>query len=163
MSKDIFVLWFYAQICAIIATIIYIAIRYLRKKWFVFSSDVLIECKLKRWISKYDTVISISFNVMLAFVCTVVFFHSVIPAIHDIPYVLNNEFVFLEGVVTNNSQPGSKGKMEKHNLFIYEEDSGEVLNLQIYGRSEIKSGTIVCVEYLPNSKEGILLSRYTSD
>lgn len=159
MSKEVFLINFYCKNGFVLLVCIYIIFRFIRKKWFVFTFSGMLECKAKKWLIKHKKIISLSFNTLLILTMGIACWYKIVPAIRDIPHAINNEFVYFEGEVTKDSYIGSKNKMEQHNLYILDKNTSNIVYLQIYGRSEIRKGTIVKVAYLPYSLEGTLLSR----
>lgn len=157
MTKEHFLLIFYGQHSIILGILIWLCIHYCRKGFFRFSFEKMIDCKGKRILEKKKHFLEMSVNLLLLLMIPFVFFRVLLPAAKDLPYALKDQFVFFEGVVEEGSNIHSENKWEDYNLSIKDEQ-GATIKVVLYGKNGVDTGDLISAEYLPHSKEGILLS-----
>lgn len=78
----------------------------------------------------------------------------IVPEYMDLPYYYNNEFCYMEGVSQSHSDRSVRGP---HHVTIKNEESGEEIRVHFGYTGTIERGDRLKVEYLPNSKQAILL------
>lgn len=161
MTKEHFLLIFYGQRIFLLGILIWLCIHYCRKGFFRFSFEKMIDCKGKQLLEKKKHILEVSVNLMILLVIPFLLFRVLLPAAVDFPYALKNQFVFFEGVVEKGSNVHSKNKLESYNLSI-RNVQGNVIEVVLYGKNGVTTGDKISAEYLPHSKEGILLSCHKS-
>lgn len=161
MTKEQFLLIFYGQRSIILGILIWLCIHYCRKGFFRFSFEKMIDCKGKQILEKKKHFLEMSVNILLLLMIPFVFFRVLLPAAKDLPYALKDQFIFFEGAAEEGSNIHSENKWEDYSISI-KDAQGAVIRVVLYGKNGVDTGDFISAEYLPHSREGILLSRQRS-
>lgn len=156
MQIEDFKLIFIGKHIILVLIILFVIIRYIRFGMIKIDVNKMLECKLKKFILANNFIINVIFNAGVIIVIVDAFVISVVPAVKDFPALLQNELIQYEGEVAEGSPVESKNKIELYNIVI--ECNGEDIDLHVYGKNGIRSGDYVSVQYLPHTKEGIIVS-----
>lgn len=76
----------------------------------------------------------------------------------DIPYIINEEYFYLEGYTVSDSHGGASLSYEKRSIFIKDETTGEISEVIVFSEY-IDENEYIKVEFLPNTKYGAIISR----
>ncbi len=84
------------------------------------------------------------------------FYFGVIPEICDIPNIINKNIYTVEGVAQGYHEPTRLKRISTH---ILDDETQEDVYVTFYYEKVIKNGDRLVVQYLPNSKFGVLIER----
>lgn len=88
-------------------------------------------------------------------ICIFYFFYFSVPAIKDIPFIIDNNYMCIEGYASSNDT--TKGDLEYLRTFIIKNDKEEARVKAHTGFVYI--GDYMKVNYLPNSHYGTVIER----
>lgn len=81
---------------------------------------------------------------------------GVIPAMKDIPNLIQKNFYTIEGIAQKDCKPPKFNRMSVH---IMDEETKEVLYVTFFYGDPIDKGDRLTVQYLPNLKFGVLIEK----
>lgn len=162
MTKEQFLFIFYGKHIIIFGILLWLCIHYCRKGFFRFSFEKMIDCKGKRILEKKKHFLEMSVNTLILLMIPFLFFRALLPAAADIPYALKDQLISFEGGVEEGSNVHSEDRWEDYNISV-QNPKGTTVKLILHGKNGIATGDVISAEYLPHSKEGILLSRKKAD
>ena len=84
------------------------------------------------------------------------FYFGVIPEICDIPNKINKNIYTVEGIAQGYHEPT---RLERISTHILDDETQEDVYVTFYYEKVIKDGDRLVVQYLPNSKFGVLIER----
>ena len=84
------------------------------------------------------------------------FYFGVIPEICDIPNIINKNIYTVEGIAQGYHEPTRLKRISTH---ILDDETQEDVYVTFYYEKVIKDGDRLAVQYLPNSKFGVLIER----
>ncbi len=123
-----------------VALVIYL-VRVIRKKPLARSLD-----------RKEDIICKLIIGCILAYT----FYFGVFPQTRDIPNIINKNIYTVEGVAQGYNEPTRSKKISVH---ILDDETQEDVYVTFYYEKVIKDGDRLVVQYLPNSKFGVLIER----
>lgn len=152
-----FLIIFYGKIAVVYAGVIYLLRHYIRKGYLSINPDKMIDCKLKKFFENNIKFINVILNIIVISTMLIVVCGPGCQAIKDIPYVIEKDWITISGIVKEGSNIKSSNKYEEYSVIIQDAVTKDIIKLQLHGKNGIHTGDTIIAEYLPNSKEGILL------
>lgn len=157
MTRAVFLIKYYSEAILILIVAICIIVLYIRKGWIKVKGILIVECKLKELLDKHWVLISVLANAIIIETLLWIVYAWVFIFVRDIPYAYKGEFIYVEGIVTKSPNIDSTNITELYNITVREFETGEEVNVELYGKNGIYVGDIIKGEYLPYSRQGILL------
>lgn len=119
----------------------------------------------QEFVQKYEGIMNIIIKIVVGCIFIPSFIFTVVPAIMDIPYVIQNQYVTVSGIALNgyesnqsNARVSTKDRVQKRKIELQRNDTGEKINIYVYSRGIVK-GEGLTINYLPNSGYGTLMRR----
>lgn len=156
MNWNLFLFLFYGKVFIVYITVGYLLVRYLRKGFFRFNPDCMIQCPLREALRKHKKTVDFFTNFIVIFLMILVSFSFGLPALRDIPVVANKKEIIMEGVVVKGSNIESSNKLECYDVIV-EEENGTLHDLALYWKNGIHKDDVIKVKYLPHSQTGIVI------
>lgn len=138
----------------LICMIIYLKVLLGKKriiKWEEASFD------FKKTIKKNEKKINSTIKIIIGISLLFVIFWLFIPAILDIPNVVQQDYCLVSGKVESWNY-SREDELEERVVSIVDGQTGEEVFVNVYGKG-IRKGTYMKVLYLPHSKYGTILER----
>lgn len=157
MDRTMFLIIFYGKIAVVYMGAIYLLMHYICKGYLSINPDKLIDCKIKKFLKSNIKIINVILNIIVISAMLFAVCGPGYHAIKDIPYVIKKDWIMISGTVKKGSNIDSSNKYEEYSVIIQEAVTKDIIKLQLHGKNGIHTGDTIIAEYLPNSKEGILL------
>lgn len=139
-----------------IALLVYI-IYFIKKRQFIFALFLKKEIVTEKYKGKNDLIFLRSGQIIL-FVIAIIVVLYLSRIILDIPYIINKEYIYLEGYAVSDSHGGASLSYEKRSVFIKDETTDEISEVIVFSEY-IDENEYIEVEFLPNTKYGAIISR----
>lgn len=120
-------------------------------KWERMASD------FKESVKKHEKAINIAVKSVFGICIAFMWLETVIPAIKDFPYVLQEDYLQAEGAVTVWDFSDGE-KQEVRGVGILDENTKQEVFVTVYSRG-IHEGEHLKIMYLPNSKYGTIIEK----
>lgn len=156
MNWNLFLFLFYGKVFIVYITVGYLLVRYLRKGFFRFNPDCMIQCPLREALRKHKKTVDFFTNLIVIFLMIFVSFSFGLPALRDIPVAANKKEIIMEGVVVKGSNIESSNKLECYDVIV-EEENGTLHDLALYWKNGIHKDDVIKAKYLPHSQTGIVI------
>ena len=120
--------------------------------WMVFQVFDKKEPLLKSFDGVEDIVLKLLAGGILIYLCVA----AVIPAIQDIPNIIQKNIYTIEGIAQKDCKPP---KLNRMSVPVVDEETQEVVYVTFFYGNTIDKGDRLTVQYLPNLKFGVLIER----
>ena len=74
----------------------------------------------------------------------------------DMPYIINKQYSYAEGYVTEQSHGGADISSERRSVFLYDKVKDDEIEITVFSRY-IDKNTYLKVQYLPHTKYGAIV------
>lgn len=112
---------------------------------------------VKLWLEKHRKRINGILNI-LAVVIVIFAGKYVLLFVLDIPYIIENDYCIVEGVVTGNATGKSTASWEQRDIGVLDSLTGEEVKVHVF-YERIEEGTYLAVSYLPHTHYGEVISK----
>ena len=129
-------------VIALIACIIYL----IKKRKLIYSIFFDKEAIKKEYTGKNDIIFLRLANTILVIVAILL----------DMPYIINKQYSYAEGYVTEQSHGGADISSERRSVFLYDKVKDDEIEITVFSRY-IDKNTYLKVQYLPHTKYGAIV------
>lgn len=129
----------------------------IKKRQFIFALFFKKEIIAEKYKEKNDVIFLRGGQIFLL-IAAIVLMLYLSKIILDIPYILNEEYFYLEGYTVGDSHGGASLPYEKRSIYIKDEKTGEVSEVIVFSEY-IDENEYIKVEFLPNTMYGAIISR----
>ena len=74
----------------------------------------------------------------------------------DMPYIINKQYSYAEGYVTEQSHGGADISSERRSIFLYDKVKDDEIEITVFSRY-VDKNTYLKVQYLPHTKYGAIV------
>ena len=74
----------------------------------------------------------------------------------DMPYIINKQYSYAEGYVTEQSHGGADISSERRSIFLYDKAKDDEIEITVFSRY-VDKNTYLKVQYLPHTKYGAIV------
>ena len=135
-------------VIALIACIIYL----IKKRKLIYSIFFDKEAIKKEYTGKNDIIFLRLANTILVIVAILLILYLK-DFVLDMPYIINKQYSYAEGYVTEQSHGGADISSERRSIFLYDKVKDDEIEITVFSRY-IDKNTYLKVQYLPHTKYG---------
>ena len=132
-------------VIALIACIIYL----IKKRKRIYSIFFDKEAIKKEYTGKNDIIFLRLANTILLILYLKDF-------VLDMPYIINKQYSYAEGYVTEQSHGGADISSERRSIFLYDKVKDDEIEITVFSRY-VDKNTYLKVQYLPHTKYGAIV------
>ena len=138
-------------VIALIACIIYL----IKKRKLIYSIFFDKEAIKKEYTGKNDIIFLRLANTILVIVAILLILYLK-DFVLDMPYIINKQYSYAEGYVTEQSHGGADISSERRSIFLYDKVKDDEIEITVFSRY-IDKNTYLKVQYLPHTKYGAIV------
>ena len=138
-------------VIAFMACIVYL----IKKRKFVYSIFFDKEVIEKDYTGKNDIKILRLANSILMIICIFLILYLK-DFVLDMPYIINRQYNYAEGYVTEHSHGGAKVPSERRSIFLHNKVTDDEIEITVFSRY-VDKNTYLKIQYLPHTKYGAIL------
>lgn len=138
-------------VIALIACIIYL----IKKRKLIYSIFFDKEAIKKEYTGKNDIIFLRLANTILVIVAILLILYLK-DFVLDMPYIINKQYSYAEGYVTEQSHGGADISSERRSVFLYDKVKDDEIEITVFSRY-IDKNTYLKVQYLPHTKYGAIV------
>ena len=153
MEFAIFRLFIRVSLFAI--TLIACTVYLIKKRKFIFSVFFDKEAIKKDYTGKNDIKILRLANSLLMIICIFLILYLK-DFVLDMPYIINRQYNYAEGYVTEQSHGGANVPSERRSIFLHNKVTDDEIEITVFSRY-VDKNTYLKIQYLPHTKYGAIL------
>ena len=138
-------------VIALIACIIYL----IKKRKLIYSIFFDKEAIKKEYTGKNDIIFLRFANTILVIVAILLILYLK-DFVLDMPYIINKQYSYAEGYVTEQSHGGADISSERRSIFLYDKVKDDEIEITVFSRY-VDKNTYLKVQYLPHTKYGAIV------
>ena len=127
----------------------------IKKRKFVYSIFFDKEVIEKDYTGKNDIKILRLANSLLM-VATILLILYLKDVALDMPYIINKQYCYAEGYVTEQSHGGANLSSERRSIFLYDEVTNDEIEFTVFS-GYVDKHTYLKIQYLPHTKYGAIV------
>lgn len=129
--------------------------QYAKERKLIYSIFFDKEAIKKEYTGKNDIIFLRLANTILVIVAILLILYLK-DFVLDMPYIINKQYSYAEGYVTEQSHGGADISSERRSVFLYDKVKDDEIEITVFSRY-IDKNTYLKVQYLPHTKYGAIV------
>ena len=146
---DFVIFWLFILVSLFVIALIACIIYLIKKRKLIYSIFFDKEAIKKEYTGKNDIIFLRLANTILVILYLKDF-------VLDMPYIINKQYSYAEGYVTEQSHGGADISSERRSIFLYDKVKDDEIEITVFSRY-VDKNTYLKVQYLPHTKYGAIV------